>query len=266
VSPPIEITWLGHASVLVDIDGFRLVTDPVLAPRLGHLVRRSGAAPDVEPVDAVLISHLHMDHLHRPSLRRVAAGARAVVPDGGAPLVRGVGADDVDGVAPGDRLVLHRGRAGSAGTSVDVEVEVEVVHAEHGHGRGPHSRHRARPVGFVIRAAGAAVYFAGDTALFPQMAELGPVDVALLPIWGWGPTLGHGHLDPAGAAEATGVIGPRAVVPIHWGTYSPIRLGRGGPVWLDTPLTRFRHQLDRGGLGHALTPLAPGGSFRLRPR
>ena len=77
-----------------------------------------------------------------------------------------------------------------------------------------------------------SIYFAGDTDLFDGMSELGPVDVGLIPIWGWGPGLGGGgHLDPARAAEAVARIEPGLVIPIHWGTYFPIHLGlKGSPA------------------------------------
>jgi L-ascorbate metabolism protein UlaG (beta-lactamase superfamily) len=70
------------------------------------------------------------------------------------------------------------------------------------------------------------VYFAGDTDLHAGMAALKPLDVALLPVWGWGPTLGPGHMDPLAAAQALAVLRPRIAVPIHWGTLFPIGLGR----------------------------------------
>jgi L-ascorbate metabolism protein UlaG (beta-lactamase superfamily) len=90
------------------------------------------------------------------------------------------------------------------------------------------------------------------------MAELGPLDVALVPIWGWGPGLGPGHLDPAGAAEAVALLRPRVVVPIHWGTYFPIHLGlRGAPSFLETPPDAFLA---------ALAEVAPASDVRvLRP-
>ena len=72
-------------------------------------------------------------------------------------------------------------------------------------------------VGYVI-AARERIYFAGDTACFPGMRELAPLDLALLPVWGWGPTLGPGHLDPARAAAAVQLLRPRVAVPVHWGT------------------------------------------------
>jgi L-ascorbate metabolism protein UlaG (beta-lactamase superfamily) len=81
-------------------------------------------------------------------------------------------------------------------------------------------------VGFLLRGS-ATVYFAGDTDVFPEMAGLAePLDVALLPIWGWGPTLGPGHLDPERAVEAARLLRPRVVVPIHWGTFHPLGMSR----------------------------------------
>ena len=115
-------------------------------------------------------------------------------------------------------------------------IEVHTVHADHSNSRGPHSRIVAEPVGYIIRVGGRAVYFAGDTDLFDAMRAFPPIDVALLPIWGWGPTLGERHLDPARAATATHWIDPRRVVPIHWGTYTPISGRRGSPAWIDDPL------------------------------
>src|SRR5262249_62274960 len=79
-------------------------------------------------------------------------------------------------------------------------------------------------LGFVLEG----VYFAGDTDLFDGMADIGAVglDVALLPIWGWGPRLPRGHLDPERAAEATRLLAPRVVIPIHWGTYLRVGMRR----------------------------------------
>jgi L-ascorbate metabolism protein UlaG (beta-lactamase superfamily) len=92
-------------------------------------------------------------------------------------------------------------------------------------------------VGFLVRGS-ATVYFAGDTDLYPELAGLAdPLDVALLPIWGWGPTLGEGHLDPGRAAEAVRMLRPRIVIPIHWGSLHP--LGMSGRAFLREPPERF---------------------------
>ena len=125
--------------------------------------------------------------------------------------------------------------------------QVEAVRAVHPPGRGPHSSVVAEAVGYVLRTDDACVYFAGDTDLFDEMADLAPIDVALLPIWGWGPSLGEGHLDPGRAARAATLLQARVVIPVHWGTYSPIGVKR--PKWLDTPVGQFADRAaDAGGV------------------
>lgn len=247
------ITWVGHATVLIEVGGVRLITDPAVTKRLMHLVRR-GPVPLIDPVDAVLISHLHMDHLHLPSLRRLGPVPELVVPAGAAPLVRGLHPSRLVEVSAGD---VHRLNAAGG------VVEVCAVEAEHSDRRGPHSRTTARAIGYVIRHAGRSVYFAGDTDLFDGMADIGPVDVALLPIWGWGPTVGERHLTPPTAALAVERLRAAAVIPIHWGTYSPTTLRRGEPAWLGDPLDRFRGELDLLGLGERLVALRPGDAWAL---
>jgi L-ascorbate metabolism protein UlaG (beta-lactamase superfamily) len=256
--PVVKITWCGHASVGIEVNGYRIMTDPLVTPRVAHLVRRVPAlAP--EPADAVLLSHLHMDHLHRPSLRVVAPGARVLAPRGASPLLQGVDAADVQEIESGQSLALR------THTTVG-DLTIETVHAEHHPERGPFSRRSATPVGYLVHTGGVTVYFAGDTDLFDAMSELGPIDVALLPIWGWGRTLGEKHLDPVTAATATRVTGARHVVPIHWGTYSPMRLGQGKPAWFDTPLLQFRRALAAQEIEDRLVALAPGDAVEVSRR
>jgi L-ascorbate metabolism protein UlaG (beta-lactamase superfamily) len=120
----------------------------------------------------------------------------------------------------------------------------------------------ADAVGFVLDAR---VYFAGDTDLFDGMSELRPLDLALLPVWGWGPSLGSGHLDPAGAARALTLLRPRGAVPIHWGTFYPLGLSRLRPAPLSDPPLEFAR------LAAELSPevdvrvLDPGGMMELWP-
>jgi L-ascorbate metabolism protein UlaG (beta-lactamase superfamily) len=247
----VTVTWVGHASALIETDGHRVLTDPTLTARLAHL-RRRVPVPDLAPVDTVLISHLHLDHLHLRSLRRLGPVPRLVVPAGAGSLVRSLGAGEVHEVRAGDEVDLGA-------------VTVRAVPADHSSHRGPHSRATAEPVGYVVDGGGVSTYFAGDTDLFDGMRDLGPIDLALLPIWGWGPTLGERHLDPARAATATAWIDPRVVVPIHWGTYSPVRAGRGAPAWLERPLADFRAQLEAGTVDDRLRVLAPGDSLVIGP-
>ena len=190
----IEATWLGHSTVDIRLGGTRLVTDPILRDRVGHLRRHDGtssldaADSDRAPIDAVLISHLHHDHLDLPSLRRLPAGTTVVVPRGGGRVVAGH--------APGEVVEM------SVEEQLEVgDVRITAVPADHRPGRFL-SRAKAEPLGFVAEHDDGVVYFPGDTDLHPAMADLPPPDVALLPIWGWGPTLGSGHLDPERAARA----------------------------------------------------------------
>src|SRR4051794_23242794 len=215
----IEIGWLGHATVLVALDGVRLLTDPVLGGWTGPL-RRTAAPVDVAALaglDAVLLSHLHADHADVRSLRRVARDLPVLAPRGAAPWLRGRGLNDVRELGPGDSE-----RVG--------DVVVTAVPAEHDGRRRPWGGPVAPAIGFRIDGSG-SVYFAGDTDFFDAMRELeGAVDVALLPVAGWGPKLGPGHLDPQRAAEAAAIIRPRYAIPIHWGTLAMPGRGPSDPA------------------------------------
>jgi L-ascorbate metabolism protein UlaG (beta-lactamase superfamily) len=221
--PPETITFLGHATVRLDVGGARLLTDPLLRDRIGHVRRRTApiAPEEYADLDAVLISHLHLDHLDLPSLRRLPRDVPVVMPSGGAGVVRRAGFTAVREVTIGDRLELGG-------------VPVEAVPAVHDGRRWP----RGAPVdalGYVV-GGGPRTYFAGDTDIYDEMEALRPLDVALLPVWGWGPTLGPGHLDPEGAARALALLRPRIAIPIHWGTLFPIgMLRRRGDRLTDPP-------------------------------
>lgn len=223
---------MGHATAVIDVGGFRVITDPLLRRRVAHLRRRS-ELPAVPAVgaDLVLISHAHMDHLHVPSLKLIDNETPVVVPRGAAGLIRRAGFEHVIEVVAGDRVEV--------GPAV-----IDTIRAVHPTGRGPHRRIDPQPVGYVVDVFGHRTYFAGDTDLFDEMEELGPVDLALLPIWGWGPSIGVGHLDPEGALEAAELIQPGLVVPIHWGTFAPENLRRRRPSWLDEPALEFERLTD----------------------
>jgi L-ascorbate metabolism protein UlaG (beta-lactamase superfamily) len=241
-----ELVWVGHSTVLLEVDGMRLLTDPLLTPRVAHLRRHVVLAEEVlRSIDAVLVSHVHLDHLHVPSLRRLPSTTALVVPEGAGRLLGRRGFSDVRETQVGDTTRLG-------------PLEIVTVPALHSDRRGPHSRVAAPPVGYLVQSSGRSVYFPGDTDLFPEMAGLAPVDVALLPIWGWGPSLGHGHLDPPRAAEAAAVLQARFVVPIHWGTYSPSIVRRRRPTWLGEPVDQFLAELSRIGLADRARVLAPG--------
>ena len=179
-----RLTYIGHATTLIRLEGTTVLTDPILRAGLGPL-RRQGLPPPPalsKLPDAVLISHLHRDHLDIPSLRRVPSKTPLVVPRGASRLVEKAGRHPI--------VELGRGETISVG-----EAEVTAVPAEHGGRRGRWGS-EIEPLGYVIRSEGRSVYFAGDTDLFEEMSEIGPVDVALLPVWGWGPSVGRGPPRP----------------------------------------------------------------------
>jgi L-ascorbate metabolism protein UlaG (beta-lactamase superfamily) len=219
----------------------------VLRGRVAHLRRHGPSPPLPGPVDAVLLSHLHYDHLDLPSLRLLQRGVRVLAPRGSAALLRGEGFDDVEELDPGDAAQV-------------VGVRVEATRAEHDSRRRPLGGPRAAPIGFVVRGD-KPVYFAGDTDLFPGMEELRPIGVALLPVAGWGPTLGPGHMDAEAAAHAVDVLRPEVAVPIHWGTLHPRGRRRGD--WFDQPPHEFAERVDRLVPETDVRILEPGGSVEL---
>ncbi|MBB5122464.1 membrane protein [Streptomyces eurocidicus] len=231
---PVELTWWGHATVTVEDSGTRVLTDPLFVRRLAHLRRRRGAVPPPEAAvaDVVLVSHLHADHLHLPSLARLAPGTRLVVPRGAPTVVPGLG-----------RLAAARGLRISEAAPGDVvrcgELRIRAVHAEHDGRRLPYGPRRVPALGYVVRGE-ATTYFAGDTGWFEGMTdEVGPVDVALLPVGGWGPFLGHGHLDAGRAARALARLEAPTAVPVHYGTYWPIGMDGVRPHEFHAPGEEF---------------------------
>ena len=226
-----RVTYVGHATVLLELDGLRFLTDPVLRSRLLHLRRQVAAHDEGSAVhlDAVLISHLHHDHVDVPSLRGLGRETPILAPPGAGNFLRRRGFHSVSELAPGESQAIGG-------------VEITAVEAEHRGGRAWRSV-GSEAIGFVIAGTHRA-YFAGDTDLFEGMAEMGTgdLDLALLPVWGWGPSLGPGHLDPGRAAEAAAMLSPRIAVPIHWGTLFPVGLSRIGRRHLIAPPREFERR------------------------
>jgi L-ascorbate metabolism protein UlaG (beta-lactamase superfamily) len=224
-SSRVDLRFIGHATVLIEVDGVRVLTDPLLRRRLGPL-ERHGPVPDPDAlgdVDVVVISHGHHDHFDRSSLRALRGRPTVVVPRGLGTSTRQVVAGDVVELTAGEDTVIG-------------PLRIEAVRARHWISPGAA---RAQPLGYLVHA-GARIYFAGDTGPFAGMRDvLSAADVALLPVWTWGPHLGPGHLGPRSAAELLVDCGPTVAIPIHWGTLYPTRLHH---VWrrpLDEPGDRF---------------------------
>lgn len=235
----IAVTFVGHASVMLTTAAARILVDPFLGEFLLGVRRRERAClADADAADAslVLISHVHRDHLHLPTLRQLSWRAVAVVPPRCAGLLAGVSFAEVVELAPGQTF-NHR------------DVEVTAVAARHDGRRGWLDRAWRPSNGYLVKCAGANVYCAGDTAYFSGFEEIGRrlhPDVALLPIAGYEPpSLREDHMSPMDAVQAFVDLGAKLLVPIAHGAfpvgYEPI----DEPArWL-TDLCREHGLLDR---------------------
>ncbi len=208
------VSYIGHATLLVELAEVRVLTDPALRRRIGPIRRRAPAprVEELEPLDALVVSHAHHDHLDPRSLRLLARDCPVIVPRGCGGILRHRGMREVIEVDAGDRIAVG-------------SIFVEALPAVHDGRRYPLG-HQRPALGYLLEGP-SRVYFAGDTDLFPEMGELaGRVDVAALPVWGWGPRVPAGHLDPGRAARAVALIKPRIAVPIHWGTLFAVGVRR----------------------------------------
>ena len=230
----LQVAWLGHSTVVVDVAGRRLITDPLLRRHGGALRRRS--TPPVrhqwQDVDAVLLSHLHHDHAELRSLRMLGNAPVVTGPANAAWLRR----RGLQGVAPEGWRDLGGG------------VVVRLVEAVHHARPMPHRPNETH--GHLVRAGDTVVWFAGDTELYDGMTELpgyadrDRVDLAVVPIGGWGPRLSPGHMGPEEAATACAMTRSRWALPVHWGSLHPPLMGRLGG-WMDRPLVHFEEALAR---------------------
>ncbi|MFZ0324191.1 MAG: MBL fold metallo-hydrolase [Actinomycetes bacterium] len=249
MATPEHLTFLGHSTVLLEVEDVRLITDPVLR-RGATFLRRVPHAADLRgytDVDIVLLSHLHHDHVDLPSLRSLRSGCQVVAPAGAGAWLRRKGLADVVELAPGESFTHEA-------------MTITATMAAHSGRREPFGP-EALAVGYLIASGPACLYFAGDTDLFDGMAHLvapGELDVALLPVWGWGPNLGSGHLDPPRAAEAAAMLQPRYAVPIHWGTLSPVGMHRLKLSRLYDPPHEFAAAVERLGLDVQVLVTKPG--------
>lgn len=215
----LRCTWWGHASTTVEAGGTRVAVDPLLTDRLAHLRRYAATpAPEAARADVVLVSHQHLDHCHVPSLARFAPDVPLVVPRGSEPVLSRLAGRPLVPVEPGDVVE----RAG---------VRVEVLPATHDGRRHPLDRSGAPALGFRVThlETGGSWWYPGDTGLRDDVRDVEAVDLALVPIGGWGPSLGEEHMGPDDAAEAVTRVGARWALGVHWGTFWPVGLRRLAP-------------------------------------
>jgi L-ascorbate metabolism protein UlaG (beta-lactamase superfamily) len=224
----LRATWLGHSTVLIEIDGFRILTDPVWGPRASPS-RFAGpkrfqpvpvALRQLPPIDLVIVSHDHYDHLDYPTIRELAKS--------NVPFVTslGVGAHlEYFGIQP-ERIVeldwweSHTVR----NKELKTEVTLSAAPSQHFSGRGLKDRNATLWSSIVIRSERHAVFFSGDTGLTTEYQligeKLGPFDLVMLEVGAFHPAWGDIHLGPENALKAHALLGGGAFLPVHWGTFS----------------------------------------------
>ncbi|MDF3071686.1 MAG: hypothetical protein K0R38_7287 [Polyangiaceae bacterium] len=213
VGEPARLTWIGHASWLIQLDGVSLLIDPIFSESLGPGVRRFVApglsVTELPEIDAQLVTHNHRDHLDLPSLRAV-----------GRPVVAGLGLAEF---FAGEKLPCTELDWWSE-TKVG-PVTVRFVPSQHWSRRGLNDANATLWGGFVVEGSRARIYHSGDTAYFEGFTEIGrrvgPIDAALLPIGAYDPSwfMSKQHMNPEEATQAFEDLGARTFVAMHWGTF-----------------------------------------------
>lgn len=242
-------TWLGHSTVLLELDGRRVLTDPVLARRIGPVSfvgpKRFHPAPatveELPELDVVLVSHDHFDHLCRSTMEQLAK--RRV------PIVTALGVGlylERYGVDPAVITELDWGESADVGG-----IRFTATPSPHFSGRGLTSRNRTLWASWVIQSERRKVFFSGDTGLTPQFEDIGraygPFDLVMLEIGAYHPAWGTIHLGPENALTAFDMLGGGTLLPVHWGTFN-----LGLHAWDDPGETLLRLATERG--ARILTP------------
>ena len=242
---PARLTWIGHASWLIQLDGVSLLIDPIFSESLGPGVKRfvppGVAVANLPAIDAQLVTHNHRDHLDVPSLRAV-----------GRPVIAGLGlAPFFSGHAlPCTELDWYEEtRVGN--------VTIRFVPSQHWSRRGLNDANATLWGGFVIEGSTARLYHSGDTAYFDGFSEIGrrvgPIDAALLPIGAYDPSwfMSKQHMNPEEAARAFTDLGAHRFVAMHWGTFKLT------DEPLDEPPARLAEEWQRRGLDPASCHVLP---------
>jgi L-ascorbate metabolism protein UlaG (beta-lactamase superfamily) len=216
-----SVTWIGHATTLIQGGGVSILTDPIFSDTISGFVPRT-APPGVgltklPRIDAVLISHSHRDHLDEDSLRALGAAPLYLVPLGLGDQLRALGLLRV--------VELDWWQSAEVTAADGARATVTLVPAQHWSQHGLTDQNRALWGGYIVDAGGARFYFAGDTGYPAAFVEIGRrfprIDFALLPIGAYEPRwfMHAQHISPEEAAVAFAQLGARTLVPIHWATF-----------------------------------------------
>jgi L-ascorbate metabolism protein UlaG (beta-lactamase superfamily) len=248
--------WVGHASWLLRTGGALIAIDPIFATAISGVIKRltpPGVEPEeLPPLDLVLITHDHRDHMDVPSLERIGTRPTCIVPLGNGPRLAALGFDKVIELDWWQRCTFGG-------------VEIEMVPARHWSMRAPWNRNDTLWGGYVIRSADGVAYHSGDTAWGEHFAEIGqrvgPIDWAMLPIGGYAPRwfMEPQHIDPIEAGRACLDLGARHLLAMHWGTYRLTDEAIGEPParlrawWRDQALDPARLWILDAGETRALT-------------
>jgi L-ascorbate metabolism protein UlaG (beta-lactamase superfamily) len=219
----LRVTWLGHSTVLIEIDGMRVLTDPVWGPRASPFrltgPKRFQSVPvalrEMPRVDLVVISHDHYDHLDYPTIRALAKSDVPFVTSLGVGAhleAWGIGSERITELDWWESHNLPRGG-----------VQVTAAPSQHFSGRTVKTRNTTLWSSFVVRTERHCVFFSGDTGLTTEYTKirerLGPFDLVMLEVGAWNPAWGDMHLGPENALKAAALLGGRVFLPVHWGTF-----------------------------------------------
>ena len=211
-----RFTWIGHASFLCCLGGLQFLVDPNFSGRVGGIYTRHVPpglrSADLPPIDLLLVTHSHPDHLDAPSIRTLSRWIQVVAPLGLGSWFTRRGFASVTELGWWDTVTVET-------------LKVTLTPARHWSRRGIWDLNRSLWGGYVIETADTAAYHAGDSAWFDGFAEIGRrfpnLSVAMLPIGAYSPAwfMEHNHMNPEQAGRAFLALGARHLVPMHWGTF-----------------------------------------------
>ena len=238
----ISLAWLGHSTVLLNFYGVRILTDPVLGSHIGvsfglgtigpkRFVAPALRASELPPVDVLLLSHAHMDHMDLPTLGGFPTATFTLTAKDTRDVLQGTGLKQITELAWGDRAV-YRGAQG--------DLQIEAIEVKHWGERWPSEKPRGYN-GYLLRREGKAILFAGDTALTPALGQVkarGPFELAIMPIGAYRPWI-RNHCTPEQAVEMANAAGAGYLVPVHHQTF---RLSEEPKL---EPIERFQAALAR---------------------